>query len=325
MKINSVTGPVEVSELGKTMMHEHFVFGYVGHSADASYGEYKQDDAYCIGVKMANRLKNLGFKTIVDPTASECGRDPVLLKRISEETGVNIFCSTGMYHEKWGGAGYWLERAEAVGTNVGDELYEMFTKDIKEGIGSSGVKASFLKIATGYGAITDYERIVFETAAKVQQEQQVPIMTHVHAGTMALEQAMLLKEAGADPKHTIIGHMGAIRNPEELLKILDLGFFVGFDRFGLQITGFPSDDVRKFLVSGLLMRGYEHQIIMAHDTVAYQLGRPRKYTPEIAEMRKDYHVGHLSEDVIPEMIASGIPEEKFKVIFEENPKAYFGF
>ncbi|HET7580466.1 MAG TPA: phosphotriesterase-related protein, partial [Bacillales bacterium] len=28
--VNTVTGPVSTDDLGKTMMHEHFVFGYPG-------------------------------------------------------------------------------------------------------------------------------------------------------------------------------------------------------------------------------------------------------------------------------------------------------
>lgn len=323
--INSVLGPINVEDMGKTMMHEHFVFGYVGHNADASYGEYNREEAYRIGMKMIDDLKPYGIKTIVDPTASECGRDPLLLKKLSEDSGINIICSTGMYNEKWGGAGYFIERAEAVGVDMAEELHEMFTKDIEDGIGSSGVKAAFLKIATGVGEITDYERTVFEVAARVQQEQKVPIMTHVHAGSMALEQAKLLKDAGADPKHTIIGHMGAIKDPSELLEILKMGFFVGFDRFGLQIPGFPSDEVRKLLVSGLVTLGYEKQIILAHDTVAYQLGRPRNYTPEILEYRKDYHVRHIFDDILPAFRKAGMREESISQMIDENPKLYFGW
>lgn len=323
--IQSVLGPVKVSELGKTMMHEHFVFGYVGSSADVSCGAYDREEAYRAGIEMANKLKERGVSTIVDPTASECGRDPELLKQISQDSKVNIICSTGMYNEKWGGAGYWIEREEAVGIDMAEELHEMFTKDITEGIGNSGVRAAFLKIATGVGEITPYERTVFRTAAKVQQEQKVPIMTHVHAGSMALEQARLLKESGADPSHTIIGHMGAVKDPGEILEILKMGFFVGFDRFGLQIPGFPSDEVRKLLVSGLVALGYGSRIILAHDTVAYQYGRPRNYTPEILKYRKDYHVLHLFDDVIPEFLKAGMKEETVREIFVENPKRYFDF
>ena len=34
--VNTVTGPVAASELGRTLMHEHFLFGFCGFQGDVN-------------------------------------------------------------------------------------------------------------------------------------------------------------------------------------------------------------------------------------------------------------------------------------------------
>ena len=40
--VNTVTGPVAASELGRTLMHEHFLFGFCGFQGDATLGGFKE-------------------------------------------------------------------------------------------------------------------------------------------------------------------------------------------------------------------------------------------------------------------------------------------
>ena len=41
--VNTVTGPVAASELGRTLMHEHFLFGFCGFQGDATLGGFKEE------------------------------------------------------------------------------------------------------------------------------------------------------------------------------------------------------------------------------------------------------------------------------------------
>lgn len=34
--IETVTGPIPVDQLGKTLIHEHFIFGYPGYQGDVT-------------------------------------------------------------------------------------------------------------------------------------------------------------------------------------------------------------------------------------------------------------------------------------------------
>jgi phosphotriesterase-related protein len=109
--VNTVTGSISTDDLGKTMMHEHFVFGYPGFEGDVTLGGFDREEAVNIGVDVAERLKAHGVKTVVDPTPNECGRNPEVLREISERTGVQIICATGYYYEGEGAPVYFKFRS----------------------------------------------------------------------------------------------------------------------------------------------------------------------------------------------------------------------
>ena len=75
--INTVLGPIEAKDLGKTLMHEHLIYGFCGFQGDYTLGGF--DELLCIreNMKWLTPLKEkYGFRTIVDATNNECGRDP---------------------------------------------------------------------------------------------------------------------------------------------------------------------------------------------------------------------------------------------------------
>jgi phosphotriesterase-related protein len=38
--VNTLIGPVSSDDLGKTLVHEHFMFGYPGYQVDVRFGKY---------------------------------------------------------------------------------------------------------------------------------------------------------------------------------------------------------------------------------------------------------------------------------------------
>jgi len=187
--INTVTGTIESGKLGKTLMHEHFIFGYPGFAGDLTYGAFDWGKAMGICVAAAVRAKSHGVDTVVDATPSDCGRNPEFLKELSLKTGVNIICSTGYYYEGEGSPAYFKFRS-AMG-DAEKEIYEMMLREVTVGIGKTGIKAGVIKLASSKGVITDYEKMFFRAAAKVQKETGVVIITHTQEGTMGPEQAEL--------------------------------------------------------------------------------------------------------------------------------------
>lgn len=320
--VNTVLGPVSASELGKTLIHEHFIFGYPGFAGDVTLGRVNREEALRVGIDVAERVKAHGVKTVLDPTPNECGRDPLLLKQISEQTGVQIICTTGYYYEGEGATAYFKMRFSI--TDGEKEIYEMFMKEITEGIGDTGIKAGAIKLASSKNAITDYERTFFKAAARAQQQTGVPIITHTQEGTMGPQQAELLVSAGADPKRVLIGHMCGNTDVVYHMNTLQYGVNIGFDRFGVQgFVGTPTDLARQATLTGLLGLGYGKQIMLSQDTVNFWLGRPVVWPPELAESMANYHPTHLFENIVPSLQKSGITDEQLHQLFVENPKSFF--
>ena len=137
-KVNTVLGPINPDKLGRTLMHEHLVFGYPGFEGDVTLG-ISREEALETALKATLDAKKLGLETIVDATPNECGRDPELLKEISERAGVNIICSTGYYCEAIGAPAYFKFRANN-GYDIADEAYEMMMAEITSGIGKNRSK-----------------------------------------------------------------------------------------------------------------------------------------------------------------------------------------
>lgn len=319
--VNTVLGPVAASDLGKTLMHEHFFFGYPGFDGNSKYKK-SLDELVAEGVEVANKAKKHGVQTIVDATPNDCGRYPEALAEVSRQSGINIICSTGYYYEGEGAPAYYKFKA-SLGT-AEEEIYEMFTSEIEEGIGDTGIKPGVIKLGTSKNIISPYEEMFFKVAARVQQEQDIPIITHTQEGTMGPQQAELLVSLGANPKKIVIGHMDGNTDVRYHLETLRHGVNVGFDRIGLQgFVGAPFDRDRIVLLLGLINGGYANQLTLSHDTVNVWLGAPNVFPPELAELIKDWNIDHIFKNIIPTLKEFGVSEEVLTEILVNNPKNIF--
>lgn len=321
--VNTVTGQIASDQLGQTLMHEHFVFGYPGFAGDRTFGHFNRDNALEISIAAAKRAKAHGIQTVVDATPNECGRDVTILREVSEASRVNIICATGYYYEGEGAPAYFKFR-NALGDGE-KEIYEMMFKEVTEGIEDTGIKAGVIKLASSKGVITDYERMFFRAAAKVQKKTGVVIITHTQEGTMGPEQAGLLISEGADPSKIMIGHMCGNTDIQYATKVLDQGVYIGFDRFGLEnFLGAPRDIDREALAVALIALGYEDKIMFSHDTVNVMLGRPVTFPPALAEMMANAHIARIPEVIIPDLRKMGVTDTQIKKIMIDNPASIFG-
>ncbi len=161
--VNTVTGQISSDDLGKTLVHEHFAFGFPGFQGD-TLGPYNPKAIVETGIDVAEKAKAHGVETIVDATPNECGRDVEVLREISERAEIQIICSTGYYFEGEGAPAYFAFR-QALGSAPA-EVEELMMTEITDGIGDTGIKAGVVKLASSKDAITDYEEMFFTAGAK---------------------------------------------------------------------------------------------------------------------------------------------------------------
>lgn len=321
--VNTVTGQVPAAELGRTLMHEHFLYGYCGFQGDATLGPFREDEAFRICMEAARTARSYGVRTVVDATTNECGRNVRFLEKLANAAGINIICSTGFYFEQESAYAYWKFRSAF--TNIEDEITEMMITELTQGIEGTGIKAGVIKLASSYHVITPMEEVFFKAAARAQRETGCVIITHTQQGTMGPEQAALLIKNGADPGKIAIGHMCGNSDVEYHKRVLEQGVYVNLDRFGLQGELFhtPTDEGRVDLIEKLVAGGYEDKILLGHDSVNVQLGRKNIMTPMMREALKDANIGTLGNKVIPEMQRRGFSDEMIEKFFTKNPARLF--
>ncbi|RGB93059.1 phosphotriesterase-related protein [Hungatella hathewayi] len=323
--INTVLGPIEAKDLGKTLMHEHLIYGFCGFQGDYTLGGF--DELLCIreNMKWLTPLKEkYGFRTIVDATNNECGRDPFFLAKMATIMDLNIICSTGFYYEPASAFMYLKFRSGFA--DVETEMYEMMRTELTKGIGNTGIKAGVIKLASSANQITPFEEKFFRAAARNNRETGATIITHTEAGTMGPEQAKLLIDNGANPKDIAIGHMCGNTDLDYHERVLQYGVFDSFDRFGLEgdLFNTPTDEERCDMIAALLDKGYEDQILMSHDSVTVELGRPRPVPKDDLDFMAHANILNIPDRVIPMLKERGVTDAQLDKIFIANPAKVLG-
>jgi phosphotriesterase-related protein len=314
MTVETVRGPVELAELGPTLMHEHvFVLDpetlqNYGHVWGASY--WDEDVRVADAIEKLRRLVDGGIRTLVDPTAPGLGRYIPRIQRINAEVDLNIVVATGVYA--------FLELPSFLAYRSNDQLVELFVREIREGIDDTGVKAAFIKCAVEeHGLIGDVPRILAAVAA-TSIETGAPVMVHTNApaktGLIALE---TLTKAGVDPTRIVIAHAGDSNDLDYLRAIADAGAWLGCDRFNIE--HFNPEAKRLETLTALVAEGYADQVHLGHDGGCFYDFMVAN--PPFANERPDYL--HISKKVVPALLSNGVTQEQIDQMLIENPQRFF--
>lgn len=261
-EVQTVTGTIDSSRLGKTLVHEHiFVLSEeMRQNYDSTWDEEaKVADA----VAKLNDLKAAGIDTIFDPTVVGLGRYIPRVQRVAAATNLNIVVATGLYtytdlpHRfDVRGPGLLIDEPEP--------LVGLFVSDIVDGIADTGVKAAFLKCVIEEPGLTTGVERAMRAVGQASAQTGAPITVHTNPHTQSgLVAQRVLKEEGADLSKVVIGHSGDSTDLDYLMKIADNGSFLGMDRFGLDV--YLPTDKRIDTIVELIRRGYVGQITLAHD------------------------------------------------------------
>ena len=316
--IHTVTGAISPEQLGRTLMHEHLVIGYPGWEAYTPDPGPDAQERYSICVDRVEETKGLGFTSLLDPCPNDLGRDVELMAKVAQKTGFQIVCATGLYKQEEGGSAYWHFRSN-FGPSA-DAMAELFIRELSEGIGETGIRAGIIKVATGTDRMTDYERSIFEAAAKASVETGAPITTHTDRGTLGDVQQRILTEQGVPAHRIVIGHSCGSSDHNYHMRIARCGSYLGFDRFGLDILHPDAERVTSLLA--LLRAGAGDRVVVSHDSVWCWLGQPIPKEIEIA-MAEVWNPSHFSLRVAPRLLEAGATEEQIECLLVDNPRRFF--
>ena len=317
VSVPTVAGSRDNTDLGRVLMHEH-VF-VLNHEYEVNYPEsWDHDKRIADAVAKLDALKSNGIDTIVDLTVLGLGRDIGRVREVAERTEMNIIAATGFYtfNEL---PTYLRLRGPGRLIDVEEPMVGMFVRDLTEGIGGTGIRAAILKCATDTPGITpDVERVL-RSVARAHRETGAPISTHTdpHLGR-GLEQQRIFTEEGVDLTRVIIGHSGDTDDLDYLQALLDNGSYLGMDRFGLDSR--LSFERRVKTVVDLVERGYADRLVLSHDTSCHSDNFPLDYRTATLP---DWRFGHISEDVLPALLAAGVTQAQIDTMLVDTPRAIF--
>jgi phosphotriesterase-related protein len=311
--INTVRGPVDGRDLGSTLMHEH-VF-VLSPEIEKTATEWDEQEAQATAVQRLRELKEHGIDTIVDLTVIGLGRFiPRIVAVASQVPEINIVVATGVYTYNEVPM-YFHFRGPGTVLGGDEPMTEMFVREIREGIGDTGVRAGVLKCATDKPGITPGVERVLRAVAKAHRQTGTPITTHTPTPPepWGLEQQRILADEGVDLSQVVIGHSGGTLDTAYHLALLANGSYLGFDHFGI---GYLSLDQRVESVRVLCELGHADRLVLSHDAMCHVDWFP----PAVAAASKDWRWTHIPDDVLPAMRRAGISDEDIVTMMVENPR-----
>ena len=317
--IATASGTTTSQGLGRTLMHEHLVIGYPGSESHTSHPGLAKHEQFKVCVDRIESLKALGYASLVDPCPSDLGRDVELAAKVGQATGFQIVCATGLYKQSEGGYPYWHFRSN-FGPQV-EPMAELFIRELTEGIGDTGIRAGIIKVASGPGQITDYEKTILLAAAKASLATGAPITTHTDQGTMGDHQQRILTEAGVPASRIVIGHSCGTDDHAYHMGIARGGSYLGFDRFGIDAL-FP-DAKRVASLVKLIRAGAGDRVVVSHDSVWCWKGEPIP-AERLAGLSADaFDPTFFSRKIVPQLREAGVSEEAIEGLLVANPRRFF--
>jgi phosphotriesterase-related protein len=311
--VETVRGPVAADRLGRTLPHEHvFILGHETlRNFNHRWGEawWDEEAGVADAVAKLRRLRAAGIETLVDPTAVGLGRDIPRMQRVNEQVDLNIVVCTGVYA--------FAELPQFLRYRTVEALAELFVRELREGIGDTGVKAAFLKCAVEeHGLIVDVPRILAAVAAAAV-ETGAPVMVHTNAaarsGVNALE---TLTAAGVAPERLVIAHVGDSNDLDYIRRLARSGAYLGWDRFNIE--HFNPDAKRIETVLRVLEEGYLDRLHFSHDGATFHdfmVG-----DPFFAGEEADYL--HVTNVILPQLRERGVSDADIDRIMVDNPRRW---
>ncbi|MFF5184419.1 phosphotriesterase [Streptomyces sp. NPDC000345] len=249
-------------------------------------------------------FRGLGGTAVAQWTPYGLGRRAADLPRLSEEAGVHVVAATGLHQ----GAHY----DEATLDGLRGRLAEVFVAELTRGIGTSGVRAGFVKVAGDFHGIGAHTRWTMTAAAEAHHATGAPVAVHLELGTAALDVLDLLcGELGVPPHRVIIGHLN--RSPDGVThrQVAQQGAYLAFD--GPSRTHHATDWRMPDAVRDLVEAGFGDRLLLGGDTTI-PAARGVGGGPGMP-----YLLGRLRQRLV---LAVG--EEPVTRILTENPARAFG-
>ena len=308
-KVETVLGPVQTSELGFTLSHEHVVASSAG--IPHIYPEFIQrTKSIQESIDVLRKVKANGVDTIIDLTTMDLGRDINLLKQVAKESGINIICATGT----------WRDIPRSFWSASIDSIKSLYVREITQGIENTNIKAGIIKVANDSDGVTQEGEIILRAAARAQIETGVPISTHTWAPKkIGNEQIRIFLEEGVDLNRVYIGHSNDSVDTGYLKGIIEKGAWLGMDRYpGGRQPGTPNWEKRTEILASLIQDGYGDKIMLGHDWAVKLAIESEEKQAERKRSKPDGYL-FIKNKILPKLGELGVTKTQIQNLMVTNP------
>ena len=305
LRVETVRGPVSASDLGVTLVHEHVLVDFIG-ADKVDRRRYDAEEAFRAALPHLVALKERGAGTLVECTPAWLGRDPPLLRRLSEASGLHIVTNTGYYgagQDKYLPAHAFQESAE--------KLADRWTAEWRGGIEGTGIRPGFIKTGVDAGTLSPLHRKLITAAALCHRRTGLRIHCHTGDGRAAMDILSVLDEQRVSPAAFAWVHAQNEKDGALHRRAARAGAWIELDGIAEE-----SRDAHVSAVLALARAGQLRRTLISQDSGWYHVGEPgggrfRPYT-------------FLFDGFLPALRRAGLSERDVRTLLVDNPARLLG-
>jgi phosphotriesterase-related protein len=275
--LESVTGPVDGSQLQRALAHEHLFVDFLGPT-DPGYMDVDWSAVTQAILANVQVLRGQGVDLFVDWTNIGVGRNVLLLRDVSRQTGMTILCPTGIYKSLL---------PAAFSQMTIDDIAGHFLRELTLGVDGTPIRANWIKIATTESGPTPTDARIHRAAARAAKKAGATISLHspFTDATLAVVET-LAREGFRLPGRFIWGH--AQPSPvEDHIELAKRGAYIQYDAISAASDPFfngPTDDESMLdRIEAMVNAGFGDRVMVTADAsvyvnpVAFQYDRDNSY------------------------------------------------
>lgn len=298
----SVQGKIAVSKLGPALIHEHVLVDFIG-ADKISPDRWRHDEVIRKVLPYLLEIKQRGIQTLVECTPAFIGRDVILLKKLSELSGLNILTNTGYY-----GASDNKYLPKWAFTETAEQLAARWITEFEKGIEGTGIRPGFIKTGVNNGKLSELHQKLIRAAALTHLKTGLTICSHTGPALPAREEIEILMQSGVHPSAFVWVH--ASGSAEELENVGQSGCWISLD-------GVNTENIGKHVewISFLKNKRRLGQVLISHDAGWYRPGEPdggafRGFTT-------------ISDKLVPALKEHGFTDTDIHTLMITNPAKAF--
>nr|XP_003699732.1 PREDICTED: phosphotriesterase-related protein [Megachile rotundata] len=342
--VRTVLGEKDANKLGRTLTHEHlalsftnfyvqppkhlkrFLDGKIELQNIGLVKQYPYSNLYNLKYNDADTVeaifedvklyREFGGGTIVENSNYGLNRDIPLMKRVSQETGVNVIAGTGYYV---------AATQSASDLNLSKEqMYDVMMKEMTVGCEQSpDVRTGFIGEVGSTWPIEVFEKRAIQATGELQAQLKCPVSFHPGRNPEAPFEIMrLYQEAGGDSSKAVLSHLDrTIPDEQKLLEFADMTkCYCQFDLFGCEcsfyqlnpVIDMQSDAQRMDRIKLLRSDQKLNRVLISHDI----------HTKHRLMKFGGHGFSHILNNVLPKMMLKGFTQEEIDIITIRNPMTW---